>query len=243
MMSASLTLWTGSEVSSTTSFVPAGRSSTWTWLSPVLPKLRMRLTVPPTGGLLPSLSTSTLALGGSSWGPMLFMISYPSSDGSSLCFSAWLGTKHNGWLFLAFVVSSVGVTTGDWWEWKGSGSGTEFYVSWKENIKTQWFRNTLNYKYLSFYITISTCQKHTCTGAILFSPAFIHSFCLYSKCPSAHLPLLMAGPLSPQSKCCPVKVPVCSSCGATVAFEPSSVPRSTRAYSSVPPYALLPVRH
>ena len=122
VMSVFLTLWTGSEVSSSTSSVPAGGSSTCTWLSPVLPKLRMRLTVPPKAGLPGSLRTTMEGLGdseeevaSSAHGPMLFMISYPSSSCFPSCScSDCLGGRDEGRLSPAAVnLSSSGVRTGD----------------------------------------------------------------------------------------------------------------------------------
>lgn len=98
-MSEFLTLWTGSVVSSCNLPAWGGWSCTWTRLSPVLLKFRIRFTAPP--GLLVSLTTMTggfLAL--QLCGPMLFMISYPSSN----CFSLWpagFSGRYDGQLFPA----------------------------------------------------------------------------------------------------------------------------------------------
>lgn len=121
-----LTLWTGSEVSSTTCSIREGGSSTWTWLSPVLPKLRIRLTVPPSAGLLGSFRTTIEGLtkeGDSEQvasplcAPMLFMTSYPSSNCFSSCSSACLGDRDKDPPPAALHLSSSKVMTGDWWGW------------------------------------------------------------------------------------------------------------------------------
>lgn len=156
-MSVFLTLWTGSEVSSTNWSILAGSSSTWTWLSSELPKLRMRLTVPPKAGLLGSLRTTMEGLGDSEdvaspplHGPMLFMTSYPSSNGFS-------SDSDEGWLSPAvFNLSSSGVTTGGGWDWWASTSGAELYVGKNEQIftlvKKYWICNThICFKHISSF--------------------------------------------------------------------------------------------
>lgn len=60
---------------------------------------------------------------------------------------------------------------------------------------------------------------------MIFKGILFPQVCPYNKCFPAHLPLLMESTLWPQNKCYLVKAPVCSSCVATVVFEPSSAPQ------------------
>ena len=102
---------------------------------------------------------------------------------------------------------------------------------------------------LGCLITVPMCQIWRCTKkdhlwfveGLSFPP--MTQLCAHNKCLSLRLPLWLESTLWPRSKCYLVKVPVCSSCEATVVSEPSSGPRSTQACSSVPPCVLSPARH
>lgn len=86
----------------------------------MLPKLRIRLTVPPKAELFGSFRTRIEGLGDSEevasplQGAMLFMTSYPSANCVSSCCSACLGGRDDGRLSpAAFNLSSSKVMNSD----------------------------------------------------------------------------------------------------------------------------------